>query len=65
MEIHSTSKMLARMGQRNSNAPQSAESEVDDLFDCPQLTPNPSPNMANELNNILGASASKKHSPMD
>ncbi|MCL9683301.1 hypothetical protein [Legionella maioricensis] len=63
MTIHSTSKMLASMVGKSK--PKSAETVDQELreFSEPQLKP--SQEMEHLLANILGASATKKYSPMD
>lgn len=75
MTTHSTySKMLASMGGSGSSkitepVEKSKTNRAEPMdqapreFSEPQLKP--SPEMEHRLANILGASASKKHSPMD
>lgn len=65
MVVHSTSKMLAKMvGKSKSKVTNSAVHEASESFTVPQLRPG-SPDMEQVLANILGPTASKKHSPMD
>ncbi len=63
MVINSTAKMLASMVGKKSNAIEISEMTPNDPLTQPQLTP--SPDMENALTQILGASYSKKHNPMD
>ncbi|QMT61297.1 MULTISPECIES: hypothetical protein [unclassified Legionella] len=74
MSQYSTSKMLGKLGAGQSNTRTEANSqeteEVAQEFAVPQLTPSakkPSEEleMKHVLNNILGASFTKGHSPMD
>ncbi|TAL59952.1 MAG: hypothetical protein EPN84_10310 [Legionella sp.] len=66
MLINSTGKMLASMAGKSKTKPDSAdhpESPNNNYQTTPQLTPGSE--MENVLNNILGADAAKKNSPMD
>ncbi|KGP62240.1 hypothetical protein EP47_01445 [Legionella norrlandica] len=67
MDIHSTSKMLARM--LGTKKPKNLIAENDQSDPIPELKRHPGmePNaeMQNTLANMLGASSSKKYSPMD
>lgn len=63
MEINSTSKMLASMVGKNKSKSIVSDNQTIEPFNPPQLKP--SSDMENVLTQILGASPSKKHSPMD
>ena len=64
MTSQSTAKMLARMAGKSSSSTLIEESEeLESLISAPQL--HPSAEMEHILSNILGASASKKYSPLD
>lgn len=70
MNIHSTSKMLAKMqGKKRPNRSEIIEHEQSEDHAVPQLRlnaePEPKADMQNVLANMLGTSPSKKHSPMD